>query len=760
MALRDTPPPEVPAERIRELADLLDNTPLLLEPQLALTEWAAGYYHAPIGECVRLAVPVSLDVEAERRIERTGRPASAPLSPVASALLGQVHHAGSVAAGELLRGVAGATYGALAELEAAGVVVSSYGSSGPRVRARTEAWVERAVAELPPGRRGAAQQRLFDALERGASRVADLLREAQAGRASLTSLVETGAVREWTVEVDRDPFADLAAEPRRHDPELTEAQAAAVAAIEGAISTRGTSAFLLEGVTGSGKTEVYLRATRCALAAGGRALILLPEIGLTPQFVSAFRAAIGAPIAVLHSGLGRGERHDEWRRIRRGEARVVIGARSALFAPVEELRVIVVDEEHDSSFKQDEGVRYHARDLAIVLGRSVGAPVVLGSATPSLESVGNVRRGRYVHLRLPARVGGRPMPDIELIDMRTCPADPADPASLLFSPRLQAEIRRTVAGGEQAIVFLNRRGFASALVCEGCGDAISCRECDVAMTFHRREGALRCHYCGARTQVPRRCPSCGTTELERSGAGTERAEESLEAAFKDLRVGRLDRDTARGHGIRRILDAFRTRQIDVLVGTQMLAKGHDFPAVTLVGVLDADQALRMPDFRGGERAYQLLTQVSGRAGRAERPGRVLIQTFRPDHPVLEAVRRHDGASFVERELEWRRRTGYPPFGFIVLVRCDGPDAARTHAYASSLADIARTAAPGVGVFGPVPATLARIAGRHRIQLMLRSPNRELLHRAAAAIAARLDPRDSRGGRDVRAVIDVDPLSVL
>ena len=765
MSLSDTAGELDPA-KIRPIADLLDAAPVVGEPQLALAEWAAKYYHAPIGEAVRLAVPTSLDVEAERLLEpgpqfELAEPTA--LSDRLQRLCNQLRlQPQGLEARTLLAAVPGALHSDLANLEATGWATSRYAASAQRTRAKTVTFVERILLDLPPGRFGKSQLAALDALAEGPLPQPELTQVAGVSTAALASLEKAGIIRRTSREVDRNPFADATTPRRGADPALTTDQAAAVTRIIAALDDPAPRGILLHGVTGSGKTEVYMRATREVLARGRTTLILLPEIGLTPQFVAAFSAALAAPIAVLHSGLTPGERFDEWRRIRRGEARVVVGARSALFAPLENLGLLIVDEEHDSSFKQEDGVRYHARDLALVLGAKLRIPVVLGSATPALETLTLARRGKLDYLALPKRVAGRPLPTIDTIDMRGHLVEPEHPASLILSARLHQAINRTVTAGEQVILFLNRRGYAASLLCEACGESVTCADCDVAMTFHRKEGLLRCHYCDARARVPTKCPSCGTEGLERSGAGTERAEDALTEAFSGFRVGRLDRDSARGKQLRQILDAFRARELDILVGTQMLAKGHDFPNVTLVGILDADRALRMPDFRGGERAFQLFTQVAGRAGRAEKPGSVLIQTYQPDHFIIEAVCRHDYAAFAERELGWRDRIGYPPAGTLALVRIDSPEASDARAFGERLAELAHQAGGrALRVAGPLPATMARVGGRYRFHLLLQSATRQPLHAAAGAIARAIAPGSALPrGRDVRASIDIDPSSVL
>jgi primosomal protein N' (replication factor Y) len=537
--------------------------------------------------------------------------------------------------------------------------------------------------------------------------------------------------------------------------------------------------FLLHGVTGSGKTEVYLQVIAEALARGKTALVLVPEISLTPQLAARFRARFGDQVAILHSGLTETARLGEWSRLRRGEARIAVGARSAVFAPLSDLGVIVVDEEHDGSFKQDEGVRYHARDVALVRAQRAGAVCVLGSATPSLESAAHAEpvpatgsdsaggagstsdgargRGRYQKLVLTQRPTARPMPAVDIIDLRKYQPD----GDAMLSAPLRAAIGETLAAGDQTILFLNRRGFATFVLCRACGHAFRCPHCSVSLTYHRHSDRLSCHYCGFQQRVPEICPGCGASgAIERKGLGTEKVAEAVAAEFPTARVARLDRDVASGAKIEAVLARVARREIDILVGTQMVTKGHDFPGVTLVGVLCADTGLNLPDFRASERTFQLLAQVAGRAGRGDRPGRVLIQTYRPAAPAVVAAAAHDYDRFFADELAVRADLRYPPHGRLIAVRIDGPDPHEVAGTAQRLAQLAEVLArrPDTGgpvdVRGPVPAPLERLRGRTRWQVWLRSADRHALRRVArGALAAEV-------GSAVRVGLDVDPMSAL
>ncbi len=521
------------------------------------------------------------------------------------------------------------------------------------------------------------------------------------------------------------------------------------------------AAFLLHGVTGSGKTEVYFEAIHATLAAGRGALVMVPEIALTPQLVSRFRARFGDDVAVLHSGLADVERHRRWKRLHARTVRVAIGARSALFAPVPDLGLIVVDEEHDGSFKQEEGVRYHARDMALLRARRAHATIVLGSATPSVESVALVGRDMLVRLSLPRRAhADAALPRVEIVNVRRIGAGPSGEA--LLSLPLHRAIDAALEKQEQVILFLNRRGFAPSVVCHACGALATCKACSVSLTFHRLRGRerVRCHYCGYEDVLPSSCDACSAPGLSLEGLGTEKLEEILAASFPRARVGRLDRDTAAGAKAEGILDRMRRGEIDILVGTQMVTKGHDLPNVTLVGVINADAALSMPDFRAAERTFQLLVQVAGRAGRHDRPGRVLIQTRSPEHPAVRFAARHDVEAFLTQEIADREETFYPPSSRLALVRIDAIDERAALRAASRIADCAR-ALPlvvdrTVEVVGPAAAPIARLRGRYRYRVLLRAAERPALRRVLSVVAREIDRLDRRA----RAIIDVDPVSML
>ncbi len=600
------------------------------------------------------------------------------------------------------------------------------------------------VATLKRAPRQQALLRLLAGEEKGlgAERI-DAVQEKW--RPSMKGLVEKG----W-VEVVEGSCLPQPPSERDQPPGLHDEQQAAVAALAAA---EGFAPFLLDGVTGSGKTEVYLQAMARVLAAGRQVLVLVPEIGLTPQLLERFRRRLGLPIAVLHSGLAEGERLCAWQAASSGEAPVVIGTRSAVFTPMRDLGLIILDEEHDASFKQQEGFRYSARDVALVRARNLGIPVLLGSATPSLESLNNVRAGRYTELRLRERAGGARPPSIQLIDLRHQRIEEG------LTAAMRSAMDKHLQAGGQVLLFLNRRGFAPTLFCHDCGWVSHCQRCDVNMTFHAGERRLRCHHCGTERPVPPQCPDCGSVDLRPLGQGTERIEQALREHFPDRRILRIDRDATRRKGsMEGLLAEAVSGQAEILIGTQMLAKGHHFPCVTLVGILDADQGLFSADFRATERMAQQILQVAGRAGRAERPGTVLIQTHQPEHPLLQTLILHGYPAFAEAALAERADASLPPYSHLALLRAEGPGPDAPRAFLSAAYALAESlGSHGVMLLGPVPAPMERRAGRHRAQLLLQAQSRAALQRLLSAWAPALE--GLKEGRKVRWSLDVDPVEM-
>ena len=634
------------------------------------------------------------------------------------------------------------------------------------VRKEQEGWRERLHVRLLPGREGVEaltkrQLEVYQVIEENRSlAMQELLKLTGTTAQTVRKLEDKGLVEIAPQISERDPYANEEIVPTQPLTLNTE-QATALEEI----NDKPGDFFLLHGVTGSGKTEVYLQAIAHALEQGKGAIVLVPEIALTPQTVERFKARFSTGplktlVAVLHSHLSAGERHDEWHKIRQGRAKIVIGARSAIFAPVEPLGLIIVDEEHEPSYKQEESPRYHARDVAVVRGKREGATVVLGSATPSMESYHNAKRGRYQLLEMPSRADHKQMPLVRVQDMRT-EKSKGDQGPPIFSQRLKEAIRNRLEQGEQTILFLNRRGFATSMQCPDCGFVAECPNCSLSLTYHRREQFLRCHVCGHAESAPRRCPSegCGSAKIRFHGLGTEKVEDVLRKLFPDANVTRMDSDALkRKEDYRRILGDFRRGKIDILVGTQMIAKGLHFPRVTLVGIVYADTGLHLADFRAGERTFQLLTQVAGRAGRGEVEGEVVVQTFSPVHPAIQFSRRHDYEGYFEAEMEFREQLRYPPFTRAAMLTLRGRNEEKVSFSADHVKkqiDPLTESMDDLQISGPAPAPLLRAETFYRYQLMLRTGRMSELSRHLAVITAGLSFPD-----DVTLTVDIDPVNLL
>lgn len=683
---------------VRPIAAVMDERPQMTPVLLKLAKWMADYYACDEQDALRCILP--------RAVRETG---NAPLKRRFAAL------ACPVSADEL------------------------------------------AVLRRKAPRQAAAVEHLQNA--RGPVPVARLAAETGVGDAALKSLATRGLVTITTASVRRAPFAAeefVATDP----PRLSAEQKRALEGIRPALANpRAHKPIVLKGITGSGKTEVYLRAIGEVLDAGGTALVLVPEISLTPQTVERFASRFapkGIGVAVLHSHLSEGERHDEWHRVRDGKARIVIGARGAVFAPLQNLGLIVIDEEHDTSYKQDEGPRYHARDLAVVRGTMEPCAVLLGSATPSLESFENCRKGKYDLLELTHRHDGCVLPVFRVVDMRL-QGRGGGLNDRFLSPKLCQAIESRLAKGEQTILFLNRRGFFTVLACKACGKNVQCPHCSVSLALHRAEDLARCHLCGYSQKPPRRCPQCHDPQIAFSGVGTEKVEAAVRKIFPKARVARMDSDTMTRKGAyHEALGAFRSRKTDILVGTQMIAKGLHFPGVTLVGIISADSALHLPDFRAGERTFQLLVQVAGRAGRGDAEGEVIVQTFTPFHPSLQFAKSHDFDGFAGQELEMRQKFGHPPFSHVVLITARADTEQKAEFSAQTLArHLASAVPPGVMISPAAPAPLARVRGMYRYQIVARGRRIRALTKAI-----RTAIRGLKLPKDVHVVVDVDPMAVL
>ena len=742
-------------ERLRDVAAALDPEPLFSSVLLQLVAWMADYYVTPLAEAVMTALPGVLRVETERVASAVESPPHFEPKGIEPEILSFLRADGSATVAALRRRFGSEAERALRRLAKSEAV--RFAERLRREHAPTLHAVEYEAAGIADDPRLSGRPAL-QALDRyirghplGRASARELRTTFPNAAAKVRTLLDAGLLHARREEVYREILPPVVGPDRKVT--LTAAQQAALDAIaEG--SARGFAPFLLRGATGSGKTEVYLRSIAAARARGQTALLLVPEISLTHQIVDRVRARFAEPIAVLHSQLGVGERWDQWRRIARGEAAIVIGARSAVFAPLRRLGLIVVDEEHDTAYKQADGVHYHGRDLAVMRAKLEGCALVLGSATPSMESWANARAGRYRLAELPERVQARPLPKVEILDVRGPNVAPP------LSHALGAAIEANLAAGGQTLLFLNRRGFAHFLQCRACGEAVMCPNCSVSLTWHRRWRALRCHHCDHTIPPPPTCAECGEPALQEWGVGTEQLEALLAERFPGARIARVDRDSTRRKGsLESILGAWAAGRYDILIGTQMITKGHDVPGVTLVGVILADLSLAFPDFRAAERTFQLLAQVAGRAGRGERPGRVIVQTLQPEHYSLQTAKRHDFEAFAARELAARKELGYPPFGRLVLLRCEGESAAHVDAVIGEMAGaLRRIAKTRFAVLGPAPSALEKLRGRFRRQILLRGVSGSGLRRAAAEVVGELG--SSARSRGVRVIVDVDPQHML
>ena len=749
-------PPSSPA---RELLRLLEEEPALDDELLNLGNWIANYYCAPLGEVLRAMTPLAGDLRRGKvfSLTKSGRDAARQL---------HLNETGEDAATEVLRMLdvraLSATYltqkvqkasAVLRSLEKKGFVEvedvaaerDPLRASAPRLRVE---FIRRPEQEKLPK----AERELLSYLELhpGSHNVADLEQAVAKASAAARALARRELVKlsVESVATSQVPFRA----PHAMNPH----QQAAFDRIGAALEAKQFQTFLLQGVTGSGKTEIYLNTIEKALALGCGALMLVPEIGLTPAVAGQFHHRFGARVAILHSAFHDSERAQEWRRIRSGEAQVVVATRSGVFAPVKNLGLIIVDEEHDQSYKQQETPRYHGRDVAVVRARDRGAVVVLGSATPSLESRHNAERGKYERLLLPERVESRPMPVVQVIDTRQEFLETRKQAT--FSRALTEAVTGRLENNEQSMLLLNRRGFSTFMTCRSCGERLECPNCSVTLTFHRRDRRMLCHYCNFSSRVPERCPKCDSDHIQFLGVGSERVEDELHGAFPRARIARIDRDTTGGKkDYEAILAKFRDHEYDILVGTQMIAKGHDIPNVTLVGIVSADTGLGLPDFRAAERTFQLLTQAAGRAGRGTQPGIVLMQTVNPDHYAIRFAAEQDYEKFYAKEIEFRRLMHYPPFGALANVIVRGTKEEEALAHSAALGRLLNPAPEGVKILGPAVASLARLKNEYRYQMLIKTSSRKRLTEILGqvrtfAAAEKWNPTSL--------VIDVDPMTIL
>ena len=764
-----------PSVKTKPILKVLDADPVLDEQLLRLGRWITDYYLAPLGEVFRTMLPLSAEFKraVAYHIAEEGKMALHLAGTKGSSARSrrnpdeqdaEVRVLDFLAAQELIPGEAvqvreqslgSATH--VSEMILSGMVRKKWlireDVSDVRDASRT---VKIAALTSAEGRLNDNQRKLIETMAAAGGRVpVEALRGLDIPRSTVGTLVKRGLV-----EIIEEPAAFVVSRSRPRasfEFDFNSAQENALARLRDAVDARKFSGMLLHGVTGSGKTAVYLAGMRSVLEAGRSAILLVPEIGLTPAVAADLHQIFGDEVAILHSALSDKERAQQWHRIKRGDARIVVGTRSAVFAPVADLALIIVDEEHDSSYKQEETPRYHARDVAVMRAKMANAVVVLGSATPSLESYFNAKKNKYVLVELPDRVEQRPLPEVEIIDMRQEFQETGH--EQVISRRLAAEIQERIDRKEQVMVLLNRRGYSPVVLCRACGKTLQCRNCAISMTHHKREHKMVCHYCGFTAPVPKVCGDCGSEYVYFLGTGSEKLEELLHGMFPQARIARLDRDTVRGHeDFERTLNALSEGELDLLVGTQMIAKGHDIHGVTLVGVVGADSALGLPDFRAAERTFQLLTQVAGRAGRGQSPGKVVLQTYFQDHYAVQYAARHDFTGFYEKELRFRSWMHYPPYSALanVLIRSDKLDEALQ--WSGTLGRwFEQSRHEGVRVLGPAPAPISRLKSDYRYHFVLKSPSREKLNSTLRTMLAHATAQKIPR---TQVIVDVDALWLM
>jgi primosomal protein N' (replication factor Y) len=756
---------------IKDAQEIPDAVPLVTAELLALTKWVAEYYLAPWGEVIKAALPPGISPSVEQCLVLSDKGRSEVIEiPKAGTLTNRDQLLRLLAdSPELSSEAVLARFDSrdatklLQELKRDGLVELIQRTGGDFVKAKHQRrvrLVDSASDTVATGQQKftSPQLRVLEALKgRESLALSQLLAAAEVSNSAIKTLQKRKLLEVFDEELRRDPLADVTFPPVK-DYNLSSAQAVVLTEINQLLRNKVYAPFLLHGVTGSGKTEVYIRAMRVALEVGRSALMLVPEIALTPVFSRRLRAHFGDRVAIFHSSLSRGQRFDEWTRVRNGDARIVIGTRSAVFAPMKNLGLVIVDEEHESSYRQQDSPHYNGRDTAIVRAQKEGAVVILGSATPSLESFHNASTGKYRYLELPDRLHNRPMAAAEIIDMREVFSRHQKPR--VFSDELLKAIQETHQKNEQSIILLNRRGYSSFVLCRSCGESVQCPNCDVTLTYHKSESVIICHYCGHREPAPSKCPACEGKYIYYVGEGTQQLETMLVALFPALRIARVDKDTTVRRGaFEKSLFDFSEGKIDMLVGTQILAKGHDFPNVTLVGVVSVDAGLALPDFRAAERTFQLLTQVAGRAGRGDLPGKVLIQTYHPYHYALRHASAQDYAGFYQEEMRHRQNHTYPPFVALASLMVHGTEISRVRADALELRKELDRANPDRAgrILGPAPAPLARLKGEHRVQLIIKCRNRHQLRTIIDTALKALQERKV----NLRSInVEIDPVSIM
>jgi primosomal protein N' (replication factor Y) len=757
--LLEEPPKEV-EEKIREVEDLLDEAPLIDPLMLRFYRWISDYYLHPLGEVIKTGLPPGLQLKSDLVLSLTQNGMESlhqgGLEPIQEKVFKEIERCGRISLKKMLRSFLGmVSRSQLFFWKRRGLLNIDVEIEGKEVKPKFGKLIRYEGGE-PRQPISKKQVEILEWVkEKEEISYSELSKRFKSPSKAIQSLQAKGLLSFSRREVCRDLAVRSELKPYPK-PEPTSDQEAILGEILKGIRSKRFSPFLIYGVTGSGKTEIYIRAIEEVLLRGQEAIVLVPEISLTPQLLSRFIDRFGENLALLHSGLGKGERYDQWRKIWRGEVKIAMGARSAIFAPFKNVGIIIVDEEHDPSYKQEEKLKYHARDVAVVRAKQVEATLLLGSATPSLESFYNAEKGKFRLLNLPERIEGKPLPRVELVDMKK--------EGGLLSEKLRGALQKNIESKKQSLLFLNRRGFANFILCPDCGLTFKCPNCSVTLTYHLRDRSLQCHYCDYRIQAPGDCPKCRGHRLQGMGIGTERLEQEIRSLFPETQVGRMDHDTtSRRRSHLQILKKLENGSIDILVGTQMIVKGHDFPNVTFVGVVSADTSLHFPDFRSSERTFQLLTQVAGRAGRGEVFGEVVIQTFNPDHYSILRAKDHDYLGFYQEEIQFRKALEYPPFSRFINFRLVGNSEKRTKGMAEEMGKIGQSLlkkgyGKGIEILGPSAAPFAKMRGKFRWQMLAKGKSPPLLHQFAKAFASRMEV--PLRGKGINLDIDVDPVFIL
>lgn len=750
----------------KEIIEVLDREPLFDKKDLEFYRWMNNYYMHYLGKSLKAILPGGIDVESNLWLNLSSKEKKTEDVKLSSLQKKIIHILGNFPKGLSIKKLKkeikkNQIYEDIKTLQQFKFITVEDRLKKPGVTTKTEKIINLTKEPASDFRLTEKQKKIIDFLSRhGEIPLSSLATQFKNASATIRSLEKRGIVSSFAREVYRNPKNDLRIGTENTATILTCEQQVAFNKISEGISSHKYSPFLLHGVTGSGKTEIYFRAIEEILKSSGSVIFLVPEIALTPQLLSRVRQRFdNKEIAIIHSGISQSEKYDEWRRIQRGEARIIIGVRSAIFAPAGNIRLIIVDEEHDTSYKQDERMTYNARNLAVVKAKLNSATVVLGSATPGIQTYYNIHNKDFKYLSLTKRVDNRPLPQVEIIDMKE-ERDGKGSVPVL-SRSLRNAIHDTVQTGKQTLLFLNRRGFTTFLYCLDCGYIFRCLNCSVSMTHHIKDNTLRCHYCNFSIKAPPVCPACGGSRINSYGVGTEKVEEEIKILFPEVRVERMDSDTTQKKGsCARILEALDRGEIDILIGTQMITKGHDYPNVTLVGVLSADTSLNIPDFRAAERTFQLITQVSGRGGRGDTPGRVVVQTFNPEHYAIKRAREHDFPGFYSDEIPIRRELGYPPFSRMVNFRISSLKRDKAIKCAKDLESIARELSRNekleekVRIIGPAEAPIAKIKGRYRWHMLLMGENVKILHKLTRDIMSNAKKTESA------IKVDVDPINFM